>query len=100
MMWITNAIIAGVIGVSAMGGVVGALHIRHPHGAGTAQKTPVKAHRALPSGAPSSALAVMAQAAAATSALQSLQSDLTWTLGTKGKSATVTGGACRAAPQL
>ena len=33
----------------------------------------------------------MAQAAAATGALQSLQSDLTWTLSAKGKSVTVTG---------
>jgi len=90
-MWITNAIITGIVGVSATGGVVGALHVRHPHGARTAQKTSVKAPPALSSGASSSAQAVMAQAAAATSALQSLQSDLTWTLGASGKSVTVTG---------
>lgn len=39
-MWITNAVIAGIVGISATGGVVGALHVEHPHVAMMAQKKP------------------------------------------------------------
>ena len=90
-MWITKAIITALIGISATSGVVGALHIRRPHPPMLAQNTPVQAGPAASFGAASSAQAVMAQAAAATGALQSLHSGLTWTLSAKGKSATVTG---------
>jgi len=90
-MWITNAIIAGVVGISATGGVVSALHVRHSHAPKSARSAPARARPAVPSGVASSAPVVMAQAAAATGALQSLQSDLTWTLSAKGKSVTVTG---------
>ena len=91
-MWITKAIITGLVGISATSGVVGALHIRRPHPPMLAQNTLVQARPAASFGATaSSAQAVMAQAAAATGALQSLHSGLTWTLSAKGKSATVTG---------
>lgn len=40
-MWITKAIIMGIVGISATGGVVGALHVGHSRAPLLAQNTPV-----------------------------------------------------------
>lgn len=80
-MWITKAVItAGLLGVGTTGGVVGILHGGHPRPPLLAQNTPNTQVAASPEASPPTPQAIIAQAAAATSALKSLRADLNWTL--------------------
>ena len=80
-MFITKAVITGLIGIGTTGGVVGILHGGHPRPAMVAQNAPVQAPPVVtPETTASTPQAIIAQAGAATGALKSLQADLHWTL--------------------
>ena len=88
-MWITKAVLTGLIGVGTTGSVVGVLHVGHPRPPMVAQNTPVQTPSASPETTASSPQAIIAQAAAATGALKSLRADLSWTLSAGGATAKV-----------
>ncbi len=89
-MFITKAVLTGLIAISTTGGVVGILHGGHPRPPLLAQNTPVQTPPTDTS--ETTALtpqAIIAQSGAATGALKSLRADLHWSLSAGGATARV-----------